>query len=61
MTTVDLLEALKQQRAQLKRLLEAKIWISNAPKAMIEEMETQLTQMRSLIQELDDLIQAARV
>jgi hypothetical protein len=60
MTTIDLLEALKQQRAQLERLLKAKIWISSAPKATIEDMKAQVVQIRSLIQELDDLIQAQR-
>jgi replicative DNA helicase len=60
MTTVDLLEALKQQRARLERLLESKIWISDAPKATIEEMNAQVAQIKSLIQEIDDLIQARR-
>jgi hypothetical protein len=32
-TTINILDALKGQQAQLKRLLAQKMWISNAPKA----------------------------
>jgi hypothetical protein len=60
MTQIDILEALKQQQAQLKRLLDAKVWISNAPKATIEEMNGQIAQIKSLIQELEDLIGAQK-
>lgn len=60
-TQIDLVDALKQQQAQLRRLLDAKIWISNAPKAIVEEMNAQVDRIKSLIQELDDLIQARRV
>jgi len=60
MTKVDLLEALKEQRAQLERVLKAKVWISDAPKAAVEEMNAQVAQIKTLIQELDELIQAKR-
>ncbi|HEX5509539.1 MAG TPA: hypothetical protein VFX37_13640 [Pseudolabrys sp.] len=60
MTTVNLLEALQEQRAQLERLLEKKIWISEAPNATIEEMNIQVAQIKSLIEELDNLIQGRR-
>lgn len=52
--TVDLVGALKQQQAQLKRLLDAKIWISNAPKATRDEMSAQIAQIKSLIQQLEE-------
>jgi hypothetical protein len=60
MTTIDLVEALKEQRARLERLLQAEVWISDAPKATIEEMNVQVSQIKSLIQDLDSLIQARR-
>jgi hypothetical protein len=60
MTTIDLVESLKQQQAQLERLLEAKVWISDAPKPTVEEMNVQVAQIKFLIQELDDLIQTRR-
>ena len=55
---IDLLAAIKQQQVLLKRLLEKKIWVSNAPKATVEEMKGQISQIKSLIQELEELIQA---
>jgi hypothetical protein len=55
-TQIDLRDALKQQQAQLRRLLNAKIWISNAPKATREEMNAQVAQIKSLIQELEEAI-----
>jgi hypothetical protein len=60
MTTPDLLAALKKQREQFERLLEKKIWISEAPKATVEEMNGQVAKLKSLIEELDALIQARR-
>lgn len=59
-TQIDLVDALKQQQAQLRRLLDAKIWISNAPKATREEMNAQVAQIRSLIQELEGVIRSSK-
>jgi hypothetical protein len=56
MNEIDLVDALRQQQTQFRRLLDAMVWISNAPKATIEEMNAQIAQIKSLIQELERLI-----
>lgn len=55
---IDLCNALKQQQAQLRRLLDMKLWISNAPKATREEINAQVAQRKSLILELEEAIRA---
>lgn len=58
-TQIDLIDALKQQQAQLRRLLDAKMWISRAPTATREEMSAQIASIKSLIQELEGVVQAS--
>jgi hypothetical protein len=57
---VDIVESLKAQCDQLRRLLDAKIWVSEAPKATAEEMAAQVAQLKSLTAQLDQLIQKHR-
>lgn len=57
---INIVESLKEQRAQLKRLLDSKLWISDTPKPTLNEMASQVAQMKSIIEELDRLIQTRR-
>ena len=41
-----MIDALRGQQAQLKRLLAQKVWISSAPKATLTEMDAQVTQIK---------------
>jgi hypothetical protein len=56
-TTINILDALKGQQAQLKRLLAQKMWISNAPKATLAEMDGQVARIKALLAELEKNIQ----
>ncbi len=56
-TTINMLNALQGQQAQLKRLLAQKVWISNAPKATLTEMDAQVSQIKALLAELEKDIQ----
>lgn len=57
---IDMVESLKAQCDQLKRLLDAKIWISETPKPTLEEMTAQVSELKSLIAQLEELIQQHR-
>ena len=52
-TTINMIDALQGQQAQLKRLLAQKVWISEAPKATLSEMKVQVAQIKALLAELD--------
>jgi hypothetical protein len=52
-----MIDALRGQQAQLKRLLAQKAWISSAPKATLTEMDAQVTQIKALLAELEKDIQ----
>lgn len=54
---IDIVESLKIQRDQLRRLLDEQIKISEAPKATVEEMASQVSQLKSIVSELEQLIQ----
>jgi hypothetical protein len=56
-TAINIIDALKGQHAQLRRLLEQRMWISEAPKATLAEMKAQVTQIKSAIAELEKAIQ----
>jgi hypothetical protein len=56
-TTINILDALKGQQAQLKRLLAQKMWISNAPKATLAEIDAQMARIKALLAELEKNIQ----
>ena len=45
------------QQAQLKRLIAQKMWISDAPKATLTEMNAQVTQIKALLAEIETDIQ----
>ena len=52
-TTINMIDALQGQQAQLKRLLAQKMWISKAPKATLSKMKTQVAQIKALLAELE--------
>ena len=56
-TTINMIDALQGQLAQLKRLLAQKMWISEAPKATLSEMEAQVIEVKRLLAELEKNIQ----
>ena len=56
-TTINMIDALQGQQAQLKRLLAQKMWISEAPKATLSEMEAQVIEVKRLLAELEKNIQ----
>jgi hypothetical protein len=53
-TTINVLNALQGQQAQLKRLIAQKMWISNAPKATLAEMNAQVAQIKALLDEIEN-------
>jgi hypothetical protein len=57
-TTINVLNALQGQQAQLKRLIAQKMWISEAPKATLTEMDAQVKQIKALLAEIGTDIQA---
>ena len=54
---ISFIVSLESQREQLKRLINSKMWISDEPKPTPEEMASQIAQLKSLIDELEQLIQ----
>jgi hypothetical protein len=56
-TTINMIDALQGQLAQLKRLLAQREWISKAPKATLSEMEAQVIEVKRLLAELEKNIQ----
>ena len=56
-TVINILDALRGQQEQLKRLLAQPVWISDAPKATLSEMEAQVTELQRLLTKLEKAIQ----
>ena len=56
-TTVNIVDALRGQQDQLKRLIAQTTWISDAPKATLLEMQAQMTELKRLLDQLDADIQ----
>ena len=55
-TTINILDALRGQQEQLKRLVAQPGWISKAPRRTLSEMEAQVTELRRLLSELEKAI-----
>jgi replicative DNA helicase len=49
---VNIIDALRGQQEQLKRLIAQKIWISDAPKATLSEIDAQLRELKRLLAQL---------
>jgi hypothetical protein len=52
-----LIDALRGQQDQLKRLITQKIWISEAPKATLSEIKAQVVELKRLLDQLESDIQ----
>ena len=55
-TTIDIVDALKGQHIQLRRLLAQRLWIGNASKDTLSEIDIQLTQIKSVLAELERVV-----
>jgi hypothetical protein len=56
-TIINIIDALRGQQEQLKRLLAQPVWISDAPKGKLSEMEAQVSEVKRLLAALERLIQ----
>jgi hypothetical protein len=56
-TRIDMVDALRGQQEQLKRLIAQKMLISAAPKARLTEMQAQIGELKRLLAELENDIQ----
>ncbi len=56
-TRISIVDALRGQQEQLKRLIAQTSWISDAPKATLSEIEAQLSELRRLIEHLETNVQ----
>ena len=56
-TTINMVDALRGQQEQLKRLLAQKMMLSDAPKATLSEMEAQVAELKRLLTEIERVIQ----
>ncbi len=52
-TSINIVDALRGQHEQLKRLLAQPVWISDAPKATLAEMKAQVSEIKRLLAELE--------
>jgi ABC-type transporter Mla subunit MlaD len=57
-TTISVVDALRGQQEQLKRLIAQRAWISDAPHATLSDIEAQLNELKRLIAQLKRDIQA---
>ena len=56
-TTINIIDALRGQEAQLRRLLAQKVLISEAPRPQLSEIDAQVTELKRLLNELEKVIQ----
>ena len=56
-TTINIIDALRGQEAQLRRLLAQKVLISEAPRPQLSQIEAQVTELKRLLNELEKVIQ----
>ena len=55
-TTVSIIDALRGQQAQLRRLLAQKVLIEEATKPNLYEIEAQIIELKRLLSELEAVI-----
>jgi hypothetical protein len=56
-TTINIIDALRGQQEQLKRLLAQKVLISNAPRPDLSEIAAQIIEIKRLLAEFEKAIQ----
>ena len=56
-TSINIIDALRGQEAQLRRLLAQKVLISEAPRPQLSEIEAQVMELKRLLNELERVIQ----
>jgi hypothetical protein len=56
-TTINMIDALRGQQEQLKRLLAQKALISDAPRRDLSEIEAQVIEIKRLLAEFEKVIQ----
>jgi hypothetical protein len=56
-TAINIVDALRGQQEQLKRLVAQPVWISKAQRSTLSELEAQVTELRRLFTELEKVIQ----
>jgi hypothetical protein len=56
-TTINIIDALRGQQEQLKRLLAQKALISDAPRTDLSEIEAQVIEIKRLLAEFEKVIQ----
>jgi hypothetical protein len=56
-TSINIIDALRGQEAQLRRLLAQKVLISEAPMPQLSEIEAQVMELKRLLNELEKVIQ----
>ena len=60
-SSINIVDGLKGQHVQLRRLLAQQSWIARASKDTLSEIDTQLTQIKSVVAELERVIAAQLV
>jgi hypothetical protein len=50
-TAINIIDGLKGQHAQLRRLLAQRMWIKEASKATLAELENQIAQIKTVLLE----------
>jgi hypothetical protein len=55
-TSINIIDALRGQEAQLRRLLAQKALISETPRPQLSEIEAQVTELKRLLNELEKII-----
>ena len=56
-TSINIIDALRGQEAQLRRLLAQKVLISEAARPQLSEIEAQVMELKRLLNELEKVIQ----
>jgi hypothetical protein len=56
-TAINIIDGLKGQHAQLRRLLAQRMWINEASKATLAELENQIAQIKTVLLEREKEIQ----
>jgi hypothetical protein len=56
-TSINIVDALRGQQAQLRRLIAQKALISDAPESALLDMQAQVTELQRLLAELEGVIQ----